>query len=150
MSPPLRWALLAALLTACQRQATARPSAATTHVLPATGLVLALDGPAQVRAAARGDVLTLRPGARSPVELSATLVPAPPPLVSPQALTTVGGLEVRYVVEHHDGGSGGAEATVSGVARTRRGFVALRCHAQSELGAPEAPCLSLLGRLRAQ
>lgn len=139
--------LLAALLAACRRQPAPRP-AVTSHALPATGLVVALDEPAAVRSSARGDVLTLRPGTRAPVELTAQALPSPAPRTGSRRLTTADGLDVRYVVEVHDGGSGGAEATVSGVVHTRRGAVALRCHAQAEFGAPEAACLSLLSRLR--
>ena len=136
--------LLLSLLGACHK---APPQ--TAYALGSLGLEVRTSGPVATAMRDQEATLTLRPGARTPTELSLSAAPpggAPPPGAT--SLPLAAPLQGSYTLTRSDGGSGGAEATLRGQIRgpTRRWI--FTCHAQSESEHPEAECLSLLATLR--
>ncbi len=114
-------------------------------------------GPVGLRAHVDGDLLvevlhgevqlTLGPGTRSPTALVVATSPAAASPDRPSSLTTECGLRVNYAVRREEGGSGGAQATVTGTLRLSRRRLPFTCRSQAEFGTPEGGCLELLDAL---
>ncbi len=93
--------------------------------------------------------LDFRPGRRQPQQIEITVGDA---ACSPNTCTKSArmrnGVELLYRTELHSGGSGGAEATLTGVLRNSRFSLNIYCHKQDELEPNPEWCMWYLWRLR--
>ncbi len=93
--------------------------------------------------------LDFRPGWRQPQQIEITVGDtACPPNTCTKSARLRNGVELQYRTELHSGGSGGAEATLTGVLRSSRFSLNIHCRKQDELESNPAWCMWHLLRLQ--
>lgn len=93
--------------------------------------------------------LDFRPGWRQPQQIEITIGDAAcPPNTCTKSARMRNGAELEYRTELHSGGSGGAEADLTGVLRSKRFSLNIHCLKQDELESDPAWCLWHLWRLQ--